>query len=84
MGPQLVASSNPAVKLTVQRTVPFARKVTTPMAVDGNPVSERLIGELEVIVNVDDGMDEELRTEIVKLVCVVTVNVTEFDDVEPQ
>jgi hypothetical protein len=59
-------------------------KVATPMAVDGNPVSERVTGELEVIVNVDDGTDELLRTEIVKLVCVLTVNVTEFDDCDPQ
>jgi hypothetical protein len=54
------------------------------MAVDGNPVSERETRSLDVVVNVDDGTDPLLRTEIVKLVCVLTVNVTEFDDVEPQ
>jgi hypothetical protein len=68
----------------VQRRVPFALKLTAPMATDGNPDSDRVTGELAVIHIVDVGTDEELRIEIVKAVWVPTTSVAEFDDVEPE
>ena len=66
----------------MQRTVPLELKETVPMAVDGRPVSASFATELEVVVNVETGTEEEFSIEIVKLVWVLTTSVTELVEVE--
>lgn len=67
----------------MQRTDPFALKDTVPTAVGGSPFSDRVACIFAVSVNAEDGIDWSLSIEIAKPVSVLTVSVTEFDEVEP-